>query len=88
MFPQIFGKGFQNNLKFSRNAYLFFLTKILKNEIPTIRTCNYSKLFFVQVLNHTCVEKAVTAALALECHINYRSHFDRKHYFYADMPVS
>ena len=35
-----------------------------------------------------CVEKAITTALALNCHVNCTSYFDRKHYFYADMPVS
>ncbi|XP_077518610.1 glutamyl-tRNA(Gln) amidotransferase subunit B, mitochondrial [Amblyomma americanum] len=38
------------------------------------------------VLNRRCVEAAVLTALALNCNINTVSHFDRKHYFYADMP--
>uniref|UniRef100_A0A8C4R649 Aspartyl/Glutamyl-tRNA(Gln) amidotransferase subunit B/E catalytic domain-containing protein n=1 Tax=Eptatretus burgeri TaxID=7764 RepID=A0A8C4R649_EPTBU len=40
------------------------------------------------VLNRRCVEAVVLTGLALGCHINRRSYFDRKHYFYADMPVS
>ncbi|TEA29907.1 hypothetical protein DBR06_SOUSAS19210004 [Sousa chinensis] len=39
------------------------------------------------VLNRRCVEAAVMTGLALECHINRRSLFDRKHYFYADLPA-
>ena len=34
------------------------------------------------------MEAGVLTALALGCKINPVSKFDRKHYFYADMPVS
>ncbi|XP_067848204.1 glutamyl-tRNA(Gln) amidotransferase subunit B, mitochondrial isoform X2 [Heptranchias perlo] len=39
------------------------------------------------VLNRHCVEGAVMTGLALNCTINKKSTFDRKHYFYADLPV-
>ncbi|XP_048366150.1 glutamyl-tRNA(Gln) amidotransferase subunit B, mitochondrial [Sphaerodactylus townsendi] len=39
------------------------------------------------VLNRRCVEAAVTTGLALNCTINKKSLFDRKHYFYADLPA-
>ncbi|XP_015257750.1 PREDICTED: glutamyl-tRNA(Gln) amidotransferase subunit B, mitochondrial [Cyprinodon variegatus] len=39
------------------------------------------------VLNRRCVEAAVMTGLALNCTINRRSLFDRKHYFYADLPA-
>jgi hypothetical protein len=39
------------------------------------------------VLNRRCVEAGLLTALALQCQINTRSLFDRKHYFYADLPV-
>ncbi|KAK7865001.1 hypothetical protein R5R35_000026 [Gryllus longicercus] len=39
------------------------------------------------VLNRSCVEAAVLTALALSCKINAVSLFDRKHYFYADLPA-
>uniref|UniRef100_A0A8D1C4J1 Glutamyl-tRNA(Gln) amidotransferase subunit B, mitochondrial n=1 Tax=Sus scrofa TaxID=9823 RepID=A0A8D1C4J1_PIG len=40
-----------------------------------------------QVLNRRCVEAAVMTGLALGCRINRKSLFDRKHYFYADLPA-
>ncbi|XP_076872464.1 glutamyl-tRNA(Gln) amidotransferase subunit B, mitochondrial [Brachyhypopomus gauderio] len=39
------------------------------------------------VLNRRCVEAAVMTGLSLNCTINRKSLFDRKHYFYADMPA-
>ncbi|XP_063987650.1 glutamyl-tRNA(Gln) amidotransferase subunit B, mitochondrial [Diachasmimorpha longicaudata] len=38
------------------------------------------------VLNKKCVEAGVLAALALSSQLNEVSLFDRKHYFYADLP--
>ncbi|KAL1518020.1 hypothetical protein ABEB36_001706 [Hypothenemus hampei] len=39
------------------------------------------------VLNKRCVEAGVLTALALNCQVNPVSYFDRKHYFYADLPA-
>ncbi|CAG2195572.1 PET112 [Mytilus edulis] len=39
------------------------------------------------VLNKGCVEAGVLTALALRCTVNKVSKFDRKHYFYADLPA-
>ncbi|XP_071950488.1 glutamyl-tRNA(Gln) amidotransferase subunit B, mitochondrial-like [Antedon mediterranea] len=39
------------------------------------------------VLNRRCVEAAICTAFALSCKINKRSFFDRKHYYYADLPT-
>lgn len=38
------------------------------------------------VINQSVVEKAVRASAALRCSINPISHFDRKNYFYPDLP--
>ncbi|KAH8382729.1 hypothetical protein KR009_004942 [Drosophila setifemur] len=37
-------------------------------------------------LNRKCVESGIKTALALGCQVNEVSMFDRKHYFYADLP--
>lgn len=39
------------------------------------------------VLNRKCVELGIMTALALSCKVNEVSSFDRKHYFYADLPA-
>ncbi|KAG5680270.1 hypothetical protein PVAND_009789 [Polypedilum vanderplanki] len=39
------------------------------------------------VLNRRCVEAGIKTALALNCEINEVSMFDRKHYFYSDLPA-
>ncbi|WP_439815169.1 Asp-tRNA(Asn)/Glu-tRNA(Gln) amidotransferase subunit GatB [Zavarzinia sp. CC-PAN008] len=39
------------------------------------------------VINRFCVEQAVKTGLGLKAQINHRSVFDRKNYFYADLPA-
>ncbi|KAK0418095.1 hypothetical protein QR680_013367 [Steinernema hermaphroditum] len=39
------------------------------------------------VLNKRCVLTAIKAGLVLNCEVPDRCRFDRKHYFYADMPM-
>lgn len=38
------------------------------------------------VPNRSAIEKAVRASLALGCTVALQNHFDRKHYFYPDLP--
>ena len=40
------------------------------------------------VINERCVEQAVRTGLGLNARINLRSLFDRKNYFYADLPAA
>ena len=39
------------------------------------------------VLNRRCVEAGILTSLALGCKLNNVSYFDRKHYFYSDLPA-
>ncbi|KAG7187598.1 hypothetical protein KM043_016666 [Ampulex compressa] len=39
------------------------------------------------VLNRNCVEAGVLTAIALSCQLQKMSMFERKHYFYADLPA-
>lgn len=39
------------------------------------------------VLNSEAVQQAIKAALALKCKVNHQSVFERKHYFYQDLPL-
>lgn len=39
------------------------------------------------VVNAAAVHKAMCASLAINCTINEHCHFDRKHYFYPDLPA-
>src|SRR3984957_4320160 len=39
------------------------------------------------VINRECVAQAVRTGLGLNAHIHLVSHFDRKNYFYADLPA-
>jgi aspartyl-tRNA(Asn)/glutamyl-tRNA(Gln) amidotransferase subunit B len=41
----------------------------------------------MQQINPKCVDLAVRTAIALDSQVQLRSAFDRKHYFYSDLPV-
>lgn len=47
---------------------------------------DYALPGMLPVLNKAAVEKAVRAGLAMNCKINLVNRFDRKHYYYPDLP--
>ena len=54
----------------------------------TLDDIYFHSLLCFQVLNVACVRAGVRTALAVGADINMTSFFDRKHYFYPDLPVS
>ena len=57
---------------------------------PTNSNVSYFDVAFpgtMPTLNKKCVEASLSTCLALNCFINSVSYFERKHYFYADLPA-
>ncbi|KAL4081424.1 GatB/GatE catalytic domain-containing protein [Scleroderma yunnanense] len=59
------------------------------NETPNSSVSHFDAALpgTLPILNPSCVELAVRTALALNAHVQSRSAFDRKHYFYPDLPA-
>ncbi|XP_027872035.1 glutamyl-tRNA(Gln) amidotransferase subunit B, mitochondrial isoform X1 [Xiphophorus couchianus] len=81
--------GLEIHAQISSNTKLFSGSSVQFSAPP-----NSSVSFFdaslpgtLPVLNRRCVEAAVMTGLVLNCTINKKSVFDRKHYFYADLPA-
>jgi len=77
------------------HAQIQVKSKLFSNAPVVFGATPNSKVSFVDVafpgtlpvLNLECVRKAIQTGIALQGNINLFSQFDRKHYFYADMPA-
>ncbi|XP_023385974.1 glutamyl-tRNA(Gln) amidotransferase subunit B, mitochondrial isoform X2 [Pteropus vampyrus] len=81
--------GLEIHAQISSNSKLFSASKVHFAAPPNslVSFFDASLPGTLPVLNRRCVEAAVMTGLALNCHINKKSLFDRKHYFYADLPA-
>ncbi|XP_078600892.1 glutamyl-tRNA(Gln) amidotransferase subunit B, mitochondrial-like [Branchiostoma floridae x Branchiostoma japonicum] len=81
--------GLEIHAQISSNSKLFSGSQVQFSAPPNslVSPLDASLPGTLPVLNRRCVEAGVLTALALNCHINRRSLFDRKHYFYADLPA-
>nr|XP_044986895.1 glutamyl-tRNA(Gln) amidotransferase subunit B, mitochondrial isoform X2 [Jaculus jaculus] len=81
--------GLEVHAQISSNSKLFSGSKVCFAAPPNslVSFFDASLPGTLPVLNRRCVEAAVMTGLALNCRINKKSLFDRKHYFYADLPA-
>ncbi|XP_011708884.2 glutamyl-tRNA(Gln) amidotransferase subunit B, mitochondrial isoform X4 [Macaca nemestrina] len=81
--------GLEIHAQISSNSKLFSGSQVRFSAPPNslVSFFDASLPGTLPVLNRRCVEAAVMTGLALNCHINKKSLFDRKHYFYADLPA-
>ncbi|XP_066286155.1 glutamyl-tRNA(Gln) amidotransferase subunit B, mitochondrial-like [Branchiostoma lanceolatum] len=81
--------GLEIHAQVSSNSKLFSGSQVQFSAPPNslVSPLDASLPGTLPVLNRRCVEAGVLTALALNCHINRKSLFDRKHYFYADLPA-
>uniref|UniRef100_A0AAY4ABL0 Glutamyl-tRNA(Gln) amidotransferase subunit B, mitochondrial n=1 Tax=Denticeps clupeoides TaxID=299321 RepID=A0AAY4ABL0_9TELE len=88
--PQMVGVvGLEVHAQINSTSKLFSGSQVSFSSPPNSRVSYFDASLpgTLPVLNRRCVEAAVMTGLALNCTINMKSLFDRKHYFYADMPA-
>uniref|UniRef100_A0A0N4ZKM3 Glutamyl-tRNA(Gln) amidotransferase subunit B, mitochondrial n=1 Tax=Parastrongyloides trichosuri TaxID=131310 RepID=A0A0N4ZKM3_PARTI len=81
--------GLEIHAQLASRTKLFSSAPVLENAPPNtlvnIFDCGIPGT--MPVLNKNCVMMAIKAAKILNCEIPHISRFDRKHYFYPDMPM-
>lgn len=81
--------GIETHAQIKSRQKLFSLSSTsLLSEAPNTRFNAFDAAFpgTLPKINPKCVLLGLRAALALNCTIENRSSFDRKHYFYSDLP--
>jgi aspartyl-tRNA(Asn)/glutamyl-tRNA(Gln) amidotransferase subunit B len=80
--------GLEVHAQISSKSKLFSGSSTLFGGEPNsqVSTVDAAMPGMLPVLNEECVKQAVRTGLALKAKINYHSVFDRKNYFYADLP--
>ncbi|KAL7007437.1 hypothetical protein EMMF5_002901 [Cystobasidiomycetes sp. EMM_F5] len=81
--------GLELHVQLKSPIKLFSSSKTSHDEIPNSNVSSYDAALpgTLPILNPEPVKLAILAALALGCRVNLRSKFDRKHYFYHDLPA-
>src|ERR1700683_3135789 len=81
--------GLQVHAQIVANAKLFSGAATDFGAEPNTQVSTVDAAFpgMLPVINRHCVEQAVKTGLGLNAHINLVSVFDRKNYFYADLPA-
>jgi aspartyl-tRNA(Asn)/glutamyl-tRNA(Gln) amidotransferase subunit B len=81
--------GLEVHAQVISNAKLFSGASTVFGAEPNAQVSPVDAAFpgMLPVINKKCVEQAVRTGLGLKAQINLRSVFDRKNYFYADLPA-
>ena len=80
--------GLEVHVQLNTNSKIFCSCPTSFGEDPNTKTCPICQGHpgVLPVLNKEVLNKAIMAGLALNCEISYFSKFDRKNYFYPDLP--
>ncbi|MFD2581840.1 Asp-tRNA(Asn)/Glu-tRNA(Gln) amidotransferase subunit GatB [Pedobacter vanadiisoli] len=80
--------GLEIHVQLNTNTKIFSADSASFGALPNqnVSTVSLALPGALPKLNKEVVEKAVRIGLALNCTINQVNHFDRKNYFYADLP--
>jgi len=80
--------GLEVHAQVASNAKLFSGAAVGAGAAPNVQVSlvDAGMPGMLPVINRHCVEQAVKTGLGLKAQINLKSHFDRKNYFYPDLP--